>query len=324
MTRNRDLFLHTPFLRAAQTYITQHQTQCMYEWGLFVADLHTHIKTQHSHVFQQFSEFFQQRFVRAQPSQLSAHILEAFTAPEFTAQFRDHLVAQIPHIEEAQRTHPEQKEHAALTTAQHGWSFQTEHTPEGTWFFSLFWVGWLPHQGPAKLLVADPLRLKGSIQHFWKLILQQQVQSQGGMLLHASGFLYKGQAHVFAGTSGSGKTTTVRHAPPEAKILSDEMLLIRPEGTQLMVYGTPFYGDYNQPGEMLHAPLANIHFIERANQCRKRTLSPKEAFPRLMRVFCSPPPRPQQQKHILKTIEQFLPFCDLLHMTANRAYWSHL
>jgi hypothetical protein len=50
----------------------------------------------------------------------------------------------------------------------------------------------------------------------------------GGFLVHAASAVRHGWAFVFAGISGTGKTTLARLAPPDVTLLTDEISYLRP------------------------------------------------------------------------------------------------
>ncbi|MEM1009022.1 MAG: hypothetical protein AAGJ35_08440, partial [Myxococcota bacterium] len=138
---------------------------------------------------------------------------------EALAQRDSEILQKLSKLRNAHAVHAaQQKQYAAFKTAQHSRSFTLEHTPKGSWFLQTTSVGWIPLEGPARLLVASSTFPKARVQQFWKVVFQQDLRRAGGLLLHASGLVVHGQAYLFAGPSGSGKTTAVWNAPPEASV----------------------------------------------------------------------------------------------------------
>lgn len=64
-------------------------------------------------------------------------------------------------------------------------------------------------------------------------------------VLHSAGLVLKGQAYIFCGHSGAGKST-VTALSPAAGVLSDDLVLIHKEGPQWMAATTPFAGSFPQ------------------------------------------------------------------------------
>ena len=67
----------------------------------------------------------------------------------------------------------------------------------------------------------------------------------GTLLLHASVTRYKGVGNLFFGVSGTGKSTHSRlwhEFVPESDLMNDDNPVIRSEGGQFLVYGSPWSG----------------------------------------------------------------------------------
>jgi len=106
---------------------------------------------------------------------------------------------------------------------------------------------------------------------------------QGGFLLHSASAILDGNAFLFSGVSGAGKTTISRLAPPDSTILTDEISYIRPEAGGYRAFGTPFAGELSKPGENVSAPLSALYFLEKGLRNRIEDVQPDEALRRLLR-----------------------------------------
>jgi hypothetical protein len=104
-----------------------------------------------------------------------------------------------------------------------------------------------------------------------------------GLLLHASGLVRGNRAYVFPGVSDAGKTTIVRHSPG-MPVLSDEVVAVRLGGRNEVpvAFGTPFYGDWGRPGEMIHQPIQGLYFPVKSTETRLEPLTPRETLTRLL------------------------------------------
>lgn len=142
-----------------------------------------------------------------------------------------------------------------------------------------FFAQWDPgtRHGHARM-VPSPYSLDSVIRILHTLILAEQ----GGMLMHASSVARDGQACVFTGVSGAGKTTISRLVPDDGHILTDEMSFLRPEGDGWYAYGTPFSGELARPGENLRVPLSALYLLAKGPENRIDPLSPSEAVRALM------------------------------------------
>jgi hypothetical protein len=111
---------------------------------------------------------------------------------------------------------------------------------------------------------------------------------QRGVLLHAAGVVRDGEAFLFPGVSGTGKSTIARLSRGLA-VLSDENVPVRlPEnGGPPEVYGSPFRSLGGIPGEKISAPLKGFYFPEHAQENRLVALTPRESLKRLLAIVIS-------------------------------------
>jgi hypothetical protein len=126
---------------------------------------------------------------------------------------------------------------------------------------------------------SNPYSLDSVMRILHSLILADR----GGFLLHAASAICDGQAYLFSGVSGAGKTTMTRLAPPDVTLLTDEISYLRPCAEGYSAFGTPFSGELAKAGENCAAPVACLFFLAQGPENRVDTLPPSEAVRRLMR-----------------------------------------
>lgn len=105
-----------------------------------------------------------------------------------------------------------------------------------------------------------------------------------GVAVHASGLRdASGRAFVFAGQSGAGKSTIARLLAdvPGLTLLSDERLVIRTDGDQPIVFGTPWHGDALFVSAA-SGPLGGVFFLQQAPAHQIVAVSPAQASARLL------------------------------------------
>jgi len=107
--------------------------------------------------------------------------------------------------------------------------------------------------------------------------------SRTGFLLHAASAVRNGQAFLFSGVSGAGKTTISRLAPPDATLLTDELSYLRREAAGDYAYGTPFAGELAKVGENVKAPLAAVFLLAQGPANRIDEMPRREATRALLR-----------------------------------------
>ncbi len=109
-----------------------------------------------------------------------------------------------------------------------------------------------------------------------------------GIILHSACISFKGVGYLFAGVSGSGKSTIseIWQKDGEAEVLTDERVIIREHENALWAYGTPWHGTsgiHKNRG----APIGKIFFIKHGEANRTIRISETDAANRLM-VRCFP------------------------------------
>jgi hypothetical protein len=180
--------------------------------------------------------------------------------PKFELEFD--LIAAIPRSDEDVRVHREGE--------------------GGDWLIERgdFQARWDPRAGRGRVRQnANPYSLDSVVRILHSLILAQR----GGFLLHAASAICDGQAYLFSGVSGAGKTTMTRLAPADITLLTDEISYLRPSADGYAAYGTPFAGELAKPGENCSAPVSALFFLEQGPENRVDELSSAEAVRRLMR-----------------------------------------
>jgi hypothetical protein len=137
-----------------------------------------------------------------------------------------------------------------------------------------------------------------------------------GVELHACGVVdTSGEATLFVGQSGAGKSTTARlwHAESGVSILSDDRVVVREIDRRLLAYGTPWHGDepFASPGA---ARIARICFLRHGSSHRLDRLTKVEATARLFACSFVPVYDPNAIEFtlaFLARIAERVPCCEL-------------
>ena len=143
-----------------------------------------------------------------------------------------------------------------------------------------FRAKWNPetHEGRIRQSV-NPYSIDSVLRIVHTLVLARD----GGFLLHASSGIRNGKAFLFSGLSEAGKTTMARLAPSDVTLLTDEASYVRKVGDRYMAYGTPFAGEFGEPGKNVSAPIAAAYLLAKAEENRIDPVEPAIAVRRLMR-----------------------------------------
>ena len=100
-----------------------------------------------------------------------------------------------------------------------------------------------------------------------ELLLMHYLAQERGVILHACGIVCEDRGILFLGESGAGKSTLARMWDQEngVDILSDDRVIVRKQGGEFRVYGTPWHGEaaFGSPREV---KLERIFFLRHGQE----------------------------------------------------------
>lgn len=121
--------------------------------------------------------------------------------------------------------------------------------------------------------------MESGAQFYVKLLFHE------GMMLHASAVAYEGQAYLFSGPSGTGKSTHTKLWQSifgeKAQVFNDDKPALRRIDGCWYAYGTPWCGK-DGINRNMKAPIAGICLLKQAPENRIRRLSIQEAIPEII------------------------------------------
>jgi hypothetical protein len=100
-----------------------------------------------------------------------------------------------------------------------------------------------------------------SLDTFLRALYSVRLLEVEGLLVHASSVEYQGLGYLFVGKSGAGKSTVAQLSG--ARILTDEISLVRQKRGKFFIYGTPFWGELRGGGEPVCVPLRSLNFLHK-------------------------------------------------------------
>jgi hypothetical protein len=122
-----------------------------------------------------------------------------------------------------------------------------------------------------------------------ELLLIHYLAKERGVILHACGIVAEDRGILFLGESGAGKSTLARMWDQEngVDILSDDRVIVRKQGREFRIYGTPWHGEaaFGIPRE---AKLERIFFLRHGQENSVKDMKGLDPVSHLL--TCSFPP----------------------------------
>ncbi len=118
-----------------------------------------------------------------------------------------------------------------------------------------------------------------------------QLLKNKSCLYHGAAFLWKGKAFLFTAASGTGKSTQLRNwknlYPEEITVLNGDKPILKAEGSQIIVYPSPWKGKERWGRDDISAPLGGIIYLVQAKENRIRRMKVSEAVQPLLKRILS-------------------------------------
>jgi len=139
-----------------------------------------------------------------------------------------------------------------------------------------------------------------------EVLITHYLAQQNAIELHGCGVVGpEGASNLFVGHSGAGKSTTARlwSEREDVEILSDDRIIVRSEGEQVVMYGTPWHGEaaFASPTS---APLARILILEHGRGNTLTRLSRSQAVAELFARSFVPLHRHEYVESALRFLER--------------------
>jgi hypothetical protein len=131
-----------------------------------------------------------------------------------------------------------------------------------------------PSEGRAVLALVEERgeRFDRGLENFLRVLTASYILERDGLLLHASGVVRNGAAHLFFCPSGRGKTTVTRLSP-EDLVLSDDLSLVVRNGNRFEAAGIPFGMAHPRvPDSRDSFPIASINSLLQSVEVRREPL----------------------------------------------------
>lgn len=140
---------------------------------------------------------------------------------------------------------------------------------------------WQDDERSGRLFVSEGSNLTTaltSFENFFRWLVANLLVERGGFVFHSAGVVRDGRGYMFFGHSGSGKST-VSELSPGAKLLSDDLVFVFPEGRRYLCSTTPFAGVMPQVlKDRGSYPVAGCFRLRKSDEVRKMSTAKAAAF----------------------------------------------
>ena len=172
----------------------------------------------------------------------------------------------------------------------------------------------------AEISAYNELALKHAFINLYSSFI---VYHEWGVLLHSSCVIDNGQAHIFAGHSGAGKSTAAKLSYPR-NLLSDEATILRITSDKIEVFNSPFRSELLSDQEERRLPLGSIQVLHQSLNNRRSKLSKSDTLLTLIdKVFywSDEPANPKVILGMLTMVANHVPAYNLFFQK-NNTFWE--
>ena len=145
----------------------------------------------------------------------------------------------------------------------------------------------------------------------------------GGFLFHGAGIVRGGEAYVFFGHSGSGKTTVARLSIGD-QVLNDDLVAIIPEDGGWVVHATPFWNPTQVQPAPNRATLTAFYRLVQDKQVYLEAISEAAAQAEVLTCIPIVTTDPRRNLTILTRLAEILKVapCYRLHFLPDASFWD--
>ena len=148
-------------------------------------------------------------------------------------------------------------------------------------------------------------RLAYASEYPWaEYVIQRRLGLHGGAILHASMAVFDGEAHLFMGHSGAGKSTIAELAEQAgATIPTDDRTILTVASDRALAWGTPWHGSFRRTSPD-SAPIASISLLAHAADDRIDRIGVARAVQEMFVRTVQARVTAQETQNTLETLER--------------------
>ena len=167
--------------------------------------------------------------------------------------------------------------------------------------------------------VSEPVR---AVDYFLRVVFAMMIFQAEGMMVHGAGILHHGSGYLFFGHSGSGKTTVSRSSVKD-EVLNDDLVALRPQENNWMMYSTPFWNPTQIKPKPLAAPLAAMYRLVQDKSVFLESLKPGQALAEIVANIPIVSANPAQSGLLMERCIKLLQYvpASRLHFLPDDSFW---
>ncbi|MFD2214038.1 hypothetical protein [Metabacillus endolithicus] len=172
----------------------------------------------------------------------------------------------------------------------------------------------------AMIWVHNDLALKHALMNLYSSFI---VYHNWGILLHSSCVIDNGNAHIFSGHSGAGKSTAAKLSTPR-DLLADEASIIQITSNKVIVFDSPFRSELHSKCMNTSFKLESIQLLHQSQLNKREQLSKSSSMLHLLdKVFYWTESSGEMTKifHLICNLVKQVPIYDL-HFQKNNTFWE--
>jgi hypothetical protein len=189
--------------------------------------------------------------------------------------------------------------------------------------------GFVDSKGGEGELVLSSKQPLDEVDYYLRVAYALLAFDSGGLMFHAAGLVRNGEAHLFFGHSGAGKTTVAR-VSKGVLVLNDDLLILLPgtsldgQSTAWIAYATPFWNPTQVAPTNQFAPVIGLYRLVQDQEAYLEPMRPGQTLAELVSNIPVIPDDLSRGDELLKRcamLSEDIPvYC--LHFLPDSSFWE--
>jgi len=182
--------------------------------------------------------------------------------------------------------------------------------------------------GSGKLFVSNPADLvqtTRALENYMRWVMAELAVDQGGFILHSAGLVRDGNAYLFFGPSGAGKSTVAGLS--NLPVLSDDLVVVKGDGSTFSAHTTPFHGVYPQLYKHKTGyPVGGAFYLHKSDRVNAALVPMPEAIGLIVSMCPFLTGSPRRLHKLLAIAERFCESVPVsrLYFRKDASFWERI